>query len=144
MNAGCDAPRPIELRPYSLAGVELAATPTQGTFFGVAASFDDFATWTAVIEHDVLADVVPITGGVFALDGNARFLQGVITGGQVARLGGSCRRETFAVTGDVLLENGGSGEFGVTLTHYGRRIGGHCVTFFATVEGLITFTLPSP
>ncbi len=41
--------------------------------------------------------------------------------------------------------NGGSGVFGVTLTHYGFRVpGGGCVTFFATVEGLITVTLPSP
>lgn len=50
-------------------------------------------------------------------------------------------------TGQVMLVENGvpTGEFGdfeVTLTHYGRRVpGGGCVTFFATVEGLITFTL---
>ena len=74
-----------------------------------------------------------------------RDLQGVITGGEIVRLTSSCRKETFAVTGDVLLDGGGSGEFNGTLTHYGRRVpGGNCVTFFATVEGLFTFTLPSP
>src|SRR5574342_333437 len=109
---------------YSLAGVETAATSTQGTFAGVAASGDDFATWTAVIQHDALDDIVSITGGVFAFNGNVRDLQGVITDGQIARLTSSCRKETFAVTGQVALDNGGFGEFNVTLTHYGRRVPG--------------------
>jgi len=129
---------------YSLAGVETAATSTQGTFAGVAFS-DDFATWAAVIQHEELDDTASITGGTFALNGSVRDLQGIITDGEIVRLTGSCRKETFAVTGDVLLVGGGSGEFNVTLTHYGRRVpGGKCVTFFATVEGLITFTLPVP
>jgi hypothetical protein len=130
---------------YSLAGVETAATSTQGTFVGVALGPDDFATWAAVIQHEALDDTASITGGTFALDGGVRDLQGVITGGEIVRLTSSCRKETFAVTGDVLLVGGGSGAFNVTLTHYGRRVpGGNCITFFATVEGLVTFTLPSP
>jgi hypothetical protein len=130
---------------YSLAGVETAATSTQGTFAGVALSPDDFATWAAVIQHEELGGTALITGGTFALDGHVRDLQGIITGGEIVRLTSSCRKETFAVTGDVLLDGGGSGEFNGTLTHYGRRVpGGNCVTFFATVEGLFTFTLPSP
>ena len=54
------------------------------------------------------------------------------------------------MTGNVALVEGGipTGEFGVfevTLTHYGQRVrGGGCVTFFATIEGLITFTLTTP
>jgi hypothetical protein len=72
-----------------------------------------------------------------------RDVLGFITGGEILRLGGSCRKETFAVTGDVLLAGGGFGEFHVRLTHYGFGLpGGGCFTFFATVEGLITFTLP--
>jgi hypothetical protein len=138
---------------YSLAGVETAATSTQGTFVGVALSPDDFGTWGAVVVHEELDDTVLITGGTFAINGEARDLQGAITGGTIERLpGGSCRKETFAVTGEVgnLVDSsevftGGPGLFNVTLTHYGRRIrGGACVTFFATIEGLITFTLPSP
>ena len=135
---------------YSLAGVETAATSTEGTFVGVALARDDFGTWGAVIDHDPLANPAPlVTGGAFAINGQARDLQGVITGGTITRLGGSCRKESFAVTGGVLLVNGsgvptgGSGVFGVKLTHYGFGLpGGGCFTFFATVEGLITLTLP--
>ena len=136
---------------YSLAGVETAATPTEGTFIGVALARDDFGTWGAVIDHDPLSNPAPLVtpGGGFAINGQVRDLQGVITGGTITRLGGSCRKETFAVTGGVVLvngsgvPNGGTGVFGVTLTHYGFRMpGGGCVTFFATVEGLITLTLP--
>jgi hypothetical protein len=135
---------------YSLAGVETAATPTQGTFVGVAISRpDDFGTWRAVILHEPLDDTAEITGGTFVLDGQVRNLEGLILDGDIVRLTGSCRRETFNVTGHVMLFEDGipTGEFGdfeVTLTHYGRRVSGYgCVTFFATVEGLITFT-PTP
>jgi formylmethanofuran dehydrogenase subunit C len=129
---------------YALAGVEIAATPTVGTFVGVALAPDDFGTWGAVIEHTPLADVALITEGTFAIDGQVRDLQGIILpGGNIVRLGGSCRKEAFAVTGNVALAGGGSGAFGVKLTHYGFGLpGGGCVTFFATVEGLITLALP--
>ena len=136
---------------YALAGVETAATSTQGTFVGVAWAPDDFGTWGAVILHDPLASTAPqLTGGGFAIDGQTRDLQGIITGGTIARLGGSCRKEAFAVAGVVALveggaPTGGSGEFNVKLTHYGFRVPwGGCFTYFATVEGLITFALPSP
>jgi hypothetical protein len=125
---------------YALAGVEIAATPEVGTFVGVAKSQDDFGTWWAEIHHAPLADIVPITGGAFAINGQTRDVQGVITGGTIVRLGGSCRKETFAVTGDVALAGGGFGAFGVKLTHYGLGLpGGGCFTFFATVEGGIVF-----
>jgi CBS domain-containing protein len=129
---------------YSVAGVEIAATSTEGTFTGVAVSSDDFASWAAVIQHEELDDTASIIGGTLAFNGGVRDLQGIFTGGEIVRVTGSCRKETFTVTGDLLLVGGGSGEFNVTLTHYGRRVpGGNCVTFFATVEGLVTFTLPS-
>ena len=138
---------------YSLAGVETAATSVEGTFVGVAISADDFGTWGAVVNHETLDDTALITGGTFSIDGQARDLSGTISGGTIENLrGGSCRKDTFAVTGQVdnLVDSngiftGGSGVFNVTLTHYGRRVpGGVCVTFFATIEGLITFTLSSP
>jgi len=128
---------------YSLAGVETAATSTQGTFVGVARSADDFATWGAVIVHDPLDDSVSITGGSFALNGQVRDVQGAIVGGDIVRLTNtrSCRDEKFDVSGTVVIAGGASGQFEVTLTHYRfRAAGGGCVTFFATVEGLITFT----
>lgn len=130
---------------YALAGVETAATSTQGTFVGVALAPDDFGTWGAVILHDPLASPDPqLTGGGFAIDGFARDLQGIITGGTITRLGGgSCRKEAFTVEGDVFVVTGGLGEFNVKLTHYGFRLPtGGCFTYFATVEGLITFALP--
>jgi hypothetical protein len=132
---------------YSLAGVEISATSTVGTFVGVAKARDDFGTWLAEIHHtefDVSGNAT-ITGGGFAIDGQRRDFHGlIIPGGEIVRLGGSCRKETFAVTGDVVLAGGGTGQFNVTLTHYGRRApGGGCDTFFATVEGLITLTPPS-
>ena len=127
---------------YSLAGIETAATSTEGSFVGVAISNDDVGTWAALVVHDPLDDDVPITGGAFAINGQVRDLQGVITDGEIRRLSGSCRKETFRVTGEVLLSTGDLGEFVVTLTHYGQRVpGGGCVTFFATVEGSVTFTL---
>jgi len=132
---------------YALAGVETAATSTQGTFVGIALSHDDFGTWGAVVLHEPLDDSVPITGGSFAIDGKVRHLEGVISDGDVVRLAGSCRKETFDVTGHVMLFQDGVptddfGDFEVTLTHYGfRTSGGGCVTYFATIEGLITFTL---
>jgi hypothetical protein len=128
---------------YSLAGVETAFTDTSGSFTGVALSNDDFALWQAVVTHTGLNDVTPITGGTFQLDGQVRDLQGVITGGEIVRHTSTCRRETFTVAGHVALVGGGFGDFDVTLTHHRRRVpGGQCVTFFATVEGLVTFTLP--
>jgi len=134
---------------YSLAGVETAATSTQGTFAGVAVSPDDFGTWRAVVVHQPLADTAEITGGTFVLDGQLRNLQGLILDGDIVRVSGSCRRETFNVTGHVMLfsdgiPTGDFGDFEVTLTHYGRRVPGFgCVTFFATIEGLMTIT-PTP
>jgi hypothetical protein len=136
---------------YSLAGVETAATSTEGTFVGVALASDDFGIWGAVIDHSLLSDPAPTitAGGGFAINGQTRDVQGVFMGGTITSLGGSCRKETFAVIGEVALvdgsgaPNGGSGEFHVTLTHYGRRgPGGQCVTFFATVDGFISLALP--
>jgi hypothetical protein len=127
---------------YALAGVEIAAQPTVGTFVGVAWATDDFGKWEAEIHHGLLADVAAITGGGFRIDGKFRQLLGfILPGGTITRLGGSCRKETFAVEGDVLLGDLLTpGEFDVTLTHYGFRMpGGGCVTFFATVDGQITF-----
>ena len=133
---------------YALAGVEIAATETQGTFVGVALAPDDFGTWGAVIVHDPLASPAPeVTGGGFKINGQVRDLQGIILpGGNIVRLGGSCRKEAFAVTGQVVLDDFVTfGAFGVKLTHYGFRLPtGGCFTYFATVEGLITFALPSP
>jgi hypothetical protein len=54
---------------YSLAGVETAATSTEGTFVGVAVSPDDFGTWGALVLHEPLDDTALVTGGSFVVDG---------------------------------------------------------------------------
>ncbi len=128
---------------YALAGVEIEATSYVGTFDGVAKAPDDFGTFWAVIEHDKLSDPAPqVTGGSFAIDGQLRQLQGfIIPGGTITKLGGSCQKERFAVTGQVVLNDFVTfGAFNVTLTHYGFSLpGGGCFTFFATVKGGIFF-----
>src|SRR5438093_7802036 len=75
---------------YALAGVETTATPAVGTFVGVALAPDDFGTWGAMIQHTPLNDPGPlaVTGGSFAINGQVRDLQGIITGGQIVRLPG--------------------------------------------------------
>ena len=60
---------------YSLAGVEIAATSTQGTFVGVAISPDDFGKWGAVVLHQPLDDTALITGGSFAVDGQRAYVE---------------------------------------------------------------------
>ena len=88
-----------------------------------------------------------ITGGTFQLDGAVRDVSGQFRpGGVIDRLPGSnCRIERFHVTGELVLGGArtGIGLFDVLLTHYGKRIGGQCVTFFATVEGAVTFDFDS-
>lgn len=131
---------------HAVAGVQTGVTDTSSSFVGVAFGDDgDFAWWQAHVERDPL-DVTPppplIRGGVFQLNGHLHDLLGVFTGGEINRLPGSCRRETFAVTGDVELVGGGVGRFDLILTHYGLRVGAQCVTYFATVEGLVVFILP--
>ena len=135
---------------YALAGVETAATPTQGTFVGVALAADDFGTWWAVIPHtefDAFGNATITQGGRFAINGQVRDLQGdILPGGTIFRVGGTCRKETFDVTGPVVLDDPVTfGAFHVKLTHYGFRLPtGGCFTYFATVEGGIVFPTLQP
>ena len=129
---------------YAVAGVQTGVTDTSSSFVGVAFGDDgDFAWWQADVERTSLDEPIPeITGGTFQLDGHLRDLFGGFTGGTIIRQPSSCRRETFVVTGVVALEGGVVGAFDLTLTHYGLRVGGRCITYFATVEGLVAFSLP--
>ena len=135
---------------YAIAGVETGFTETSSSFAGTALASDDVALWQVVVERTPFdADRnAEITGGAFRLDGRARDLQGVISSGTVTSLKSNCRRETFAIEGDIALVDtggtptGGTGRFSAILTHYLARIHGECVIFFATVEGSVTFTLP--
>ncbi len=131
---------------YALSGVEYAATSTQGSFTGVALASDDYGVWQAIVTHaefDSNGDAA-ISGGTFALDGQVRDVAGAIVRGAVDRLTTSqCGKETFQVTGVLALAGGRPGGFSMLLTHYRfRSWTGRCITFFVTVKGAASFTLP--
>jgi hypothetical protein len=133
---------------YSVAGVQIGVTETSSTFAGVAFSNDgDFARWDALVlrtplNPDPRESVAGlINGGTFQLNGHVRNVLGNFVDGVILRESTSCRRETFAVTGTLDLEEG-TGGFDLTLTHYRLRLGSQCITYFATVEGLVQFIVP--
>ena len=135
---------------YSIAGVETGFTDTSSSFAGAAVATDDAGLWQAVVDRtpfDAERNAL-ITGGAFRLDGRVRDLQGVISSGTITNLKSNCRRELFAIEGDIALVDtngtptGGTGHFSATLTHYLARLNGECVIYFATVDGSVTFTLP--
>jgi hypothetical protein len=129
---------------YSIAGVEIGFDETSSSFAGTALADDDVAVWDAVVVRtpfDPDRNAL-ITGGTIRIKGLVRDLQGMIDGGTITNLNKTCRRETFAIQAAVTLVGGGSGEFQGTLVHYGRRVHGQCVIFFATVDGSVTFILP--
>lgn len=130
---------------YSLAGVETGFTDTSSSFAGFASSEDgDRAFWETLIERTAFDEDrnAEITGGSFRLDGRLRNLAGDVVRGTIVNRTSTCRKETFIVKGDIALVDGGSGKFRVILRHYRTRIFGQCVTYSATVEGTVTFTLP--
>src|SRR5262245_44371657 len=127
---------------YEVSGIQTSVADNFSSFAGVGSSDDgDVAVWEAEIKR---IDLTEITGGVLHLKGVLRELIGEFTGGTITALpGGTCRMEKFAVAGDLMLDDGSVGSFGVILTHYGFRIGGRCFLYFATVEGTVTFTKQS-
>ena len=126
---------------YEVSGIQTGVAENFSSFAGLGFSDDrDVAVWEAKIKR---IDLTEITGGVFHLKGVLRELFGVFTGGTITALPrGTCRMEKFAVTGELTLDDDefDSGSFDVILTHYGIRVGGQCVLYFATVQGTVTFT----
>lgn len=130
---------------YAVAGVETGVTNTTSSFMGFSTSNDgDQAFWQTVIERTAFDENrnAVITGGWFRLDGRIRTLEGEIVGGSILNRTSRCRKETFIVAGDIAVATGGFGRFEVLLKHYRTRVFGQCVTYSATVEGTVTFTLP--
>jgi hypothetical protein len=126
-----------------VAGIEIAATSSTGTFFGVL--LNDFGTWQTTIVH---ADLNKAPGGTTALTGGSFTVSplfgtastGTITGGQIVAQAPSgdvfCTQQF--VGGGTVQEPNGAGSFQVTLTHYGFSSNGVCNAFFASVTGSIT------
>ena len=131
---------------YSFAGIEVGFTATTSSFAGTALSDDgDFALWDALVERTAFDQDrnATITGGTMQIQGVFRDLQGVIDdGGTVTNISKNCRRETFAIQGTVSFLTGETGQFQATLIHYGRRVNGQCVIFFATVDGSVEVISP--
>lgn len=130
---------------YGVRGIEIHATPTQGTFSGVAWAADDFGTWSAVVQHTVFDAErnATITGGTFSLDGRVRDVSGTFTSGSVNLTSADpgCGREFFSVEGAMSLRDGGTGTFSTTLVHYRTQLFGRCITYWVTIRGITELTL---
>ena len=137
---------------YTVTGVEVAATSTEGTFVGSGTgSGGDQLAWKAVVDHTALstdpATPATITGGSLAAasfgNGSLASLAGAFTGGSVtydvARSSPApCGNRVYDVVGNLALTSGGAtgtGTFSVFLTHYRIALFGRCVTIGATVTG---------
>jgi hypothetical protein len=132
---------------YSIRGLEVAATSTQGTFVGEGTgTAGDHAGWRATVVHQQLSSSClasptgcAITGGTFEL-ANDRLdtLTGVFTGGGVRLLyqAPGCGVQSVRVTGSVLTPLG-LGSFDVVLTHHRLYFFG-CRTVGADVAGTFT------
>lgn len=133
---------------YTIRGVEIAATSTQGTFVGTGAGTSgDHAGWKATVVHQQLSSSClasstgcAITGGNFELvNDQLDVLTGAFTGGGVKLLfqAPGCGVQLFRVTGTVLTPLG-LGSFDVVLTHHRVWFLGACRTFGADVAGSFT------
>ena len=136
-------------------GLEYAFTSTDGKFAGTASGALP-GSWNADVQHTPLClsctSTATITGGSFSLatrhNGSPALVSGAFVGGtvQVRNVGSNCSNQTFAVNG--ILGNvgwwssgSGSGTFMATLTHYRHSVFGRCVTYGASVRGMLSLTL---
>lgn len=139
---------------YAIRGVEYAATPEVGSFAGVAVAADDYGTWQATVVHGALpttqyasANILTTDGTTtssFALDGKRRDLAGTFDSGLITLLtpASTCGKQIYSVAGTLTLAAGtGTANFGAVLTHYRIWWSGRCITYAATVKGLVTFHL---
>lgn len=138
---------------FQVVGTEIAFTSTEGTFVGTAlGNAGDTGTWKAVVDHTSLSSLpATITGGSFRMSTVSPSLstdsvQATFTGGTISVVnpGLGCTKQTFAVSGNLgsvatSTSSGGSGLFGVLLTHYRVSLFGQCLTYAASVTGTATF-----
>lgn len=126
-------------------GFEYSATSTVGKFAGTATGQLPGAFNATVVHDPISAEVgtpVAITGGTFALY-TFRTITGTFrAGGTITLLESlpNCGNEKYRVAGPLALDNGGSGTFVVTLTHFRTPLGGGCLTYGARVAGSLTLT----
>jgi hypothetical protein len=135
----------------TIVGIEYAATPTVGSFAGLAEG-DLPGVFNVQVVHTVLDQTATITGGTFVLLTSLAdvptAISGTFGGGTVTQLDKNthpCRDQHYAVSGSLANvgvggAGTGTGSFNATLTHYRTRIEGQCVTFFATITGSVALT----
>jgi hypothetical protein len=138
----------------SIAGLQVGVTATSSTFAGKATG-DLPGVWRAVVQRTPLTPHGTITGGTFALwtlvAGVPTRVSGLFApGGSIVRTdpGAGCTNQRYAVNGvltnvAVGSATGGSGVFGVQLTHHRAFIPFiGCVTYAGSVAGGFSVTVP--
>jgi hypothetical protein len=140
---------------FRIVGYEYAFTQTVGNFAGLGrGNAGDRALWNASVQHDPLGSTPTyVDGGSFQMltrspSGSLDTVVGTFTyhGGTITNIrpGTHCTNQQYLVTGtleDVMTTTtmGGSGDFSAILTHYRRRLLGHCVIYKARVKGSVSF-----
>ena len=138
----------------TVSGHEYFFTSTDGKFAGRASGALP-GYWNADVQHTPLCGsctpTATITGGSFELatilDGSYTLVTGDFTGGAVQMMnpGDYCTNQTFTVTGDLgnvgpWYSGSGTGTFSATLTHYRTRVFGSCITYAASIAGMLSLT----
>lgn len=138
----------VTRNPGSATGVEIFATPTEGSFVGTTGGTLP-GSWGTTVEHTPLHPDGVVTGGRFNLattvNGAPEVITGAVTGGSVTRLNrtAACTTQYYRVELIITrLGAGGSGtgtgSFRGTLTHHRGSVHGYCMTIGATISGSLT------
>lgn len=139
---------------FAVSGVETAFTSTSATFSGTGSgNAGDRAAWTVSITRTPFASgLSTITGGKFSMrtvspSWTTDWVAGTVAGGFVQKTAGfsGCTNEKFSISvslTDVTTRTtaGGTGSFIGQLTHHRTSIFGACVTYGATVTGVVTLS----
>jgi hypothetical protein len=139
---------------FLVKGAETAFTSTSASFSGTGTgTAGDRAAWrTSITRTPFSSGHSTVTGGTFAMatispNWTTDRVTGTVAGGFVQKTSGftGCTNETFAVNislVDVATSSttGGTGNFAGQLTHHRASIFGACITYFATITGMVSFT----
>jgi hypothetical protein len=141
---------------FKIVGYEYAFTSRVGSFAGRGTGdAGEKAYWNATVKHDRLGSAPTyVNGGPFAMTVGipGRRPDAVVGtfshhGGKITTLdrGAGCTNQRYRVSS--ALKNvsttsslNGTGSFEVTLTHYRKRLLGHCLAYKARVTGTVTFS----
>jgi hypothetical protein len=132
-----------------VSGFEYAFTSDEGRFVG-SAQGDLRGFWHADVLHSPLTTSATITGGTFTLltsigGSPAQVAGSFANGGTITQISGftGCVNQQYSLDGTLTgvgVVAGpmiGSGEFHAVLTHFRALVFGRCVTYFATVTGMV-------